>query len=304
MRNSAKRLPLVALVLAAGFALSNCASGEAQAPAATETVTVAAAEPSNGTSDNSELAGKIAALVEASRASAPYPGVAISVRRGDAVILEKGFGYADLENNVEVTPESVFQIGSLTKSFTALMIAQLAAEGKIDLDAPLSTYVPEYAGPAADIPIHYFMNHTSGLVNYTNLPEYPRATRREFTREEMMDLFDDKPLDFQPGEAFLYSNSGTFLLGIVIEHVTGKPYEEVLQERILTPLDLEETYYGHWEKIIPGRVSGYAKGKDGFSNAPILTMSSRFRPARSCRPWAMSRIMSVACTMMNSSVQS
>ena len=270
MANSVRRLPFVALVLAAGFALSSCASGEASAPSVAEVAAVVPSEPSNGSSDGSVLARDIMSLVEASRASAPYPGVAISVRRGNDIVVEKGFGYADLENNVEVTPESVFQIGSLTKSFTALLVAQLAAEGKVDLDAPLSTYVPEYVGPAADIPIHYFMNHTSGLVNYTNLPEYPRGTRREFTREEMMDLFDDKPLDFEPGSAFLYSNSGTFLLGIVVEHVTGKTYEEVLQERILTPLDLEETYYGHWEKIIPGRVSGYAKGKDGFSNAPIL----------------------------------
>lgn len=193
MKKSVGRLPLVALVFAAGLLLPGCASRELSSTVATEAIV---ADPANGTSDGSALAGDIMTLVAASRESAPYPGVAISVRKGNAIIVEKGFGYADLENNVEVSPSSVFQIGSLTKSFTALLVAQLAAEGKVDLDAPLSTYVPEYVGPAADIPIHYFMNHTSGLVNYTNLPEYPRATRREFTREEMMDLFDNKPLDF------------------------------------------------------------------------------------------------------------
>jgi CubicO group peptidase (beta-lactamase class C family) len=269
MQTRVNKLPMVALVLATGLALSSCTTSALEDTAPAE-VAAEAAAPSAGVQDGSALAGEIMALVEASQSSAPYPGVAVAVRRGNVPVVEMGFGLADIENNVAATSASVFQIGSLTKSFTALLIAQLAAEGAIDLDAPLSTYVPEYEGPAADIPIHHFMNHTSGLVNYTNLPEYPRSTRREFTREEMMDLFDDKPLDFQPGEAFLYSNSGTYLLGIIIEHVTGKTFEDALQERILTPLGLEQTYYGHWQDIVPGRVSGYAKGKEGFINAPIL----------------------------------
>lgn len=263
------KLRMVALVVTAGLALSSCATSASEDVAPPE-VTAEMALPSNGFQDGSALAGEIMTLVEASQRSAPYPGVAVAVRRGNVPVLEMGFGLADIENNVAATSGSVFQIGSLTKSFTALLIAQLAVEGVIDLDAPLSTYFPEYEGPAADIPVHHFLNHTSGVVNYTNLPEYPRSTRREFTREEMIDLFDDKPLDFEPGEAFLYSNSGTFLLGIIIEHVTGKAYEDALQERILTPLGLEHTYYGHWQHIIPGRASGYAQAKQGFKNAPIL----------------------------------
>lgn len=261
---SARRLMAAGIIGAVGFAVSSCATSEPLPMSVEAETAVSAPEVESG------LEADIVQLVEDIKEKAPYPGVAVSVRRGTDIVVERGFGYADLENNLAVKSDSVFQIGSLTKSFTALMIAQLAVEGKVDLDAPLSTYMPEYEGPASDIPIHYFMNHTSGLVNYTDLPEFPRGTRREFTREEMMDLFDDKPLVFEPGEAFLYSNSGTFLLGIIIERVTGKSYEEALQARILTPLGLEQTYYGHWEQIVPGRVSGYVAGENGFSNAPIL----------------------------------
>lgn len=264
MANTTRYLTLAALFCAASFALPGCATSEPQ------TVPAETAAPAEAPAVEADLASDITALVQAVQESAPYPGIAVTVRRGTDILLEEGFGSADLENGVPVTTDSVFQIGSLTKSFTALVIAQLAVEGAVDLDAPLSTYLPEYEGPAANIPIHYFMNHTSGLVNYTALAEYPQGTRREFTREEMMDFFEDKPLAFEPGEAFMYSNSGTFLLGIVIERVTGKPYEDALQERVLTPLGLDQTYYGHWEDVIEGRVSGYVMGPDGASNAPIL----------------------------------
>jgi CubicO group peptidase (beta-lactamase class C family) len=229
-------------------ALSACAS---QAPAASE---VAA----------------IQSLLTDVQANAPYVGLAVSVRRGDKVVYEGGLGLADLENQVAATPETIFQIGSITKSFTSILIAQLAVEGRIDLDAPVSAYLPDYRGPARNAPVRTLMNHTSGLVNYTNAPNFPHGTRRDFTRAEMLAFFENEPLMFEPGTAFSYSNSGAYLLGLIVEAVTGQEYAAAIHDRIFVPLGLEHTYYGEWEQIIVHRAHGYVRTEDGFVNAPEL----------------------------------
>jgi len=215
-------------------------------------------------------AAAIDALVADAQSSGPYPGLAVSVRRGDTLIYEAAYGEADLEQHTAATPDTVFQIGSITKSFTALMIAQLAAEGQVDIEAPVSTYLPDYSGPARDVPVRYLMNHTAGLVNYTALPDFPQGSQRTVTREVMRDYFEDADLMFEPGTAFSYSNSGTYTLGLIIEAVTGQSYDAALAERVLEPLGLERTYYAGYERVIEGRAEGYVVGEDGFLNAPQL----------------------------------
>ena len=121
------------------------------------------------------------------------------------------------------------------------MIAQLAAEGRVDIEAPVSTYLPDYSGPGRDVPVRDLMNHTAGLVNYTSLPDFPQGSQRTVTRETMRDYFEDADLLFEPGTAFSYSNSGTYTLGLIIEAVTGQTYDAALAER---PEELE-TAYGH-----------------------------------------------------------
>jgi D-alanyl-D-alanine carboxypeptidase len=214
--------------------------------------------------------GEIDRLVVAARAKAPYPALAVSVHRGGKAIYEEVNGYADLEQEVRATPETVFHIGSLTKSFTAIIIAGLATEGKIDLDAPVGTYLPDYSGPAKNVAIRHLMNHTAGIVNYIHLPGFPRGDPRNTTRAEILAYFEKADLMFEPGSAFFYSNSGTYLLGLIIEAVTEKTYDIVLKERVLAPLGLERTYYGARAPIIKRRARGYARGPEGFSNAPEL----------------------------------
>lgn len=212
----------------------------------------------------------IGGLLTEVQTNAPYVGLAVSVRRGQEVIYEGGLGLADLENQVAATPDTVFQVGSITKSFTAILVAQLAVEGRINLDAPVSTYLPDYRGPARNAPVRTLMNHTSGLVNYTDAPSFPHASRRAFTRSEMRAFFENEPLMFEPGTAFSYSNSGTYLLGLIVESVTGQEYATVVHDRIFVPLGLEHTYYGGWRQIIPHRAHGYVHGENGFVNAPEL----------------------------------
>lgn len=206
----------------------------------------------------------------------PYPTISVSIRQRGKVVYEKATGYADLENSVSATPDTVFQIGSVTKSFTSLAIAQLAAAGKVDLDAPVGSYVRSLKGPIASVPVRRLMDHTSGIVNYTELDEFPRGTRREFTREEMMKFFADKPLLFKPGEAFHYTNSGTFLLGVIIEEVSGLSYADYLRQNVFAPLGLTRTYYGDLAPIIPGRARGYVVTREGVANAPNLSPTIPF----------------------------
>lgn len=222
---------------------------------------------------NAPAAGESAtihALIAGAQESAPYPAIAVSVRKGDKVIFEEAVGKADLEHDAKATPDTVFAIGSLTKSFTSIAVAQLVAKGEIDLDAPVRAYLTDYQGPVKDAPIWTLMNHSAGLVNYTSLPDFPHGSRKKFTRREILDMFEDRELMFEPGEAFNYSNSGTFLLGLIVESVTGQTYEQYLREDVFTPLGLNRTFYNHPATVIPGRAEGYKLSEHGFENAPLL----------------------------------
>lgn len=196
------------------------------------------------------------------------PGIAVAIQRGTRVIYSKGFGYADVEHRVPVTPETVFPIGSITKTMTGLAIAQLSAAGKIDLDAPAGKYVPELPQPARDALVRHLLNHTSGLVNYTELPEFPRGAERPVTRAEVLGWFSTKPLQFEPGTRYNYTNSGTFLLGLIIEHVTGQSYEEYVRQNIFVPFGMQHTSMADWRTLVSHRAHGYQRGKTGWVNAP------------------------------------
>lgn len=196
------------------------------------------------------------------------PGIAVAVQQGARVIYSKGFGYADVEHRVPVTPDTVFPIGSITKTMTGLVVTQLIAAGKIDLDAPAGKYVPGLPSPARDALVRHLLNHTSGIVNYTTLPEFPRGAERPVTREEVLSWFSAKPLQFTPGTRYDYTNSGTFLLGLIIEHVTGQSYEEYVRQHIFIPFGMPHTSMADWRTLVDHRAHGYQRGKAGLLNAP------------------------------------
>lgn len=196
------------------------------------------------------------------------PGIAVAIQRGTQVIYSKGFGYADLELRVPVTPDMVFPIGSITKTMTGLAITQLIVAGKIDLDAPAGKYVPGLPVPARDALVRHLLNHTSGLVNYTELPEFPRGAERPVTRAEVLGWFSVKPLQFEPGTRYNYTNSDTFLLGLIIEHVTGQSYDEYVRRNIFTPFGMQHTSMADWRTLVSQRAHGYQRGKTGLVNAP------------------------------------
>ena len=191
------------------------------------------------------------------------------------VIYKKGFGMANMEWNIPNQPDTKHRLGSVTKQFTSMLILQLAEQGKLKLDVPISTYLPNYPKASGDkITIHHLLTHTSGIPNYTSFPNFVKnLSINSYSPEAFVKVFADLPLEFTPGEKFAYSNSGYFLLGYIIEKVTGKTYEQCLQENILTPLKMNNTGFDHHETILKNRASGYEKNGKNYINASYLDLS-------------------------------
>ncbi len=194
------------------------------------------------------------------------------------VIYKKGFGLANREWDIPNAPDTKHRLGSITKQFTAMLIMQLVAEGKLDLQATISKYLPDYSKVNGDkITIHQLLNHTSGTPNYTSFPNFfKELSRNPYTPTEMVRMYADSILDFTPGEQFSYSNSGYITLGAIIEMVTGKSYEEVLQEKIFTPLKMNNSGYDHHNTILKKRAAGYEMKGSKPENAPYIDMSTPY----------------------------
>jgi CubicO group peptidase (beta-lactamase class C family) len=193
----------------------------------------------------------------------------------DEVLYKKGFGEANMEWQIPNAPDTKHRLGSITKQFTAMLILQLAAEGKLDLQAKVNTYLPDYPEENGNrITIHHLLTHSSGIPNYTALPELMKnESRNPFTPKEFMAKFSGLELEFTPGETFKYSNSGYFLLGVIIEEVSGTSYEKLLQEKIFDPAGMKDSGFDHYETILPKRAAGYQKSGQSYVNAPYLDMS-------------------------------
>lgn len=196
------------------------------------------------------------------------PGVSVAIARHGRVLYEKGVGYADLENQVPVTPETVFPIGSVTKTMTALAIQQLVAAGKVELDAPVGRYLPDLPSPARDVKIRYLLDHTSGLVNYTDEPGFPHESQAPMSRADILHWFAAKPLLFASGTRWSYTNSGFYLLGLVIEAVSGVSYQDYLQQHVFGPFGMADSSLTSWQPLLPHRAHGYRRSSQGLQNAP------------------------------------
>jgi len=204
------------------------------------------------------------------------PGAAIIVRKDGKTIFRKGYGMADMELGVPVEPDMVFRLGSITKQFTAVSILILAEQGKLSLRDEITKVLPDFPTQGRTITIEHLLTHTSGLKSYTNLSEWLPLWRKDMTVREIIDLTKDKPMEFAPGERWNYNNTGYVLLGAVIEKVSGLTHEDYVNKNIFGPLGMKHSYYGNTERIIPRRIPGYQMGKDGFVNAPYLSMTQPY----------------------------
>jgi CubicO group peptidase (beta-lactamase class C family) len=219
-------------------------------------------------------AAKIQELLALAHQYRQFNGAALVAENGK-IVYKGAFGPANMEWNIPNTPDTKFRLGSITKQFTATVVMQLVEQGKIKLDARLSDYLPDYRkDTGSKVTIHHLLTHTSGIPSYTSQPGFfENVSRNPYKVDEFVKKYASGDLEFEPGSKYTYNNSGYFLLGAIIEHVTGKPYEQVLKENIFDALGMKNTGYDHHGTILPKRATGYSKTPDGYANAGYLDMS-------------------------------
>jgi CubicO group peptidase (beta-lactamase class C family) len=198
------------------------------------------------------------------------PGAAIGVHHGDDAPYLAGSGFADIEWEATITPDTVFQIGSITKQFTAAAVMLLVEEGKLSLDDTIQSVLRNCPASARRASIRHLLNHTSGIKEFNTLPSFPE--RSDLTLKEVIELFKDLPPDFEPGERYATANWGYILLGAIIEVVSGMAYRSFLLERLFLPLRMRQTQCLYDEPIVAKRARGYAVGAKDIQNASTTSM--------------------------------
>ena len=211
------------------------------------------------------------------------PGVSIAVVRDGKVILAKGYGVANVELSVPATERTVYQLASVTKMFTATAIMMLVAEGKLKLDDRITERLSDLPAAWRDVTVRHLLNHTSGIKSYTSVKDFHKTSRKDYDRRELLALVTKVPLEFAPGEKWSYCNTGYFLLGMLIEKVSGKEYGEFLDERIFQPLGMTQTRVNDLRAIIPDRARATSGTGKRSGMASTSARPSRSRPACSSR---------------------
>ena len=203
------------------------------------------------------------------------PGGVFMVAKGGKPIYRKAFGKANLELGVNMTPENVFQLGSMTKQFTAIAILKLSEEKRLNLHDSISKYIPGY--PMGNkISIHHLLTHTSGIKDFTKMKALQEVAQRDFSPKQMVDFFKNEPVDFAPGEKFEYNNSGYVILGFIIELVSGTTYENYINKNIFKKAGMSHSRYASDIAIINSRAYGYQKKELGYVNKSKISFTIPF----------------------------
>lgn len=219
---------------------------------------------------------KIHELLQACSDYGQFNGSILVAKAGE-IIYKNGFGEANKELDIPNQANTKHRLASISKQFTAMLVLQLVAENKLKLDVPITDYLPAYPKATGDkITIHHLLTHTSGIPNYTSFPNYWETMRKPNSPDNLVELFKDLELEFTPGEKFNYSNSGYVLLGVLVEKMTGKTYQKALQERIFSPLKMNNSGYDTNKKVLKNRSSGYNKLANTYENANYIDMTVPF----------------------------
>ena len=199
-------------------------------------------------------------------------GLAALVARDGKILFEKGYGLANLEHRVPVTTATKFRIGSISKQFTAAAILRLQEQGKLNVQDKLSRFLPDY--PRGDeVTLHHLLTHTSGIRSYTSKPDFLATAALNIKPADLIKSFRDDPFDFSPGEKWSYNNSGYFLLGHIIEKVSGESYDQFLRRNFFEPLGMKNTGVHRWDEVLEHEAHGYTSEKGGFKKALNWDMS-------------------------------
>ena len=194
------------------------------------------------------------------------PGIAVLIAKDGKIIYDKSYGYADLEHKTKISPQTKFRIGSITKQFIASGILKLQEEGKLSVNDKLSKYFPDFPR-AGEVSIHHLLTHTSGIHSFTNKESFFADVVKPVTNEKMLDYFKNDDYDFKPGERYQYNNSGYFLLGLIIEKVTGDNYGNYLKKVFFDPLGMSNTGVYSTRINLTNEALGYEKADDNYKRA-------------------------------------
>ena len=200
-----------------------------------------------------------------------FQGTVLVADHGE-VVYQRAFGQANREWSVPNTPDTRFNIASLSKQFTAVLILRLVDEGLLDLDQPIATYLPEYrADVGRRVTLHHLLTHQSGIPNYTNLPYvWSDSLTQRYATEDLIRRFGSGTLEFEPGTHYRYSNTNYLLLAAIAERVTGESFEALLTQRVLAPLGLQHTGVDDRSALLEKRAFGYEKTTRGYR--PVADM--------------------------------
>jgi CubicO group peptidase (beta-lactamase class C family) len=224
------------------------------------------------------VGARIDKIMRSHFAAGDFNGTVLVAREGK-IIYKQAFGLANREWNIPNDLQTKFEIGSMTKQFTALLVLQLVNEGKISLEGHVSDYLSYYRKDTGTrVTVRELLSHTSGIPNFLSIPGFldGSASRTHYTVEDFAEKYCSGDLHSEPGTKFEYSNSGYFLLGAILEQASNESYEQLLKERIFDPLGMKDSGYAHYETILPHRAAGYERSNGGFRNARYYDMSIPF----------------------------
>ncbi|HZI18188.1 MAG TPA: serine hydrolase [Pyrinomonadaceae bacterium] len=219
-----------------------------------------------------EARARLEEYMNASARADRFSGAVLVARDGKPVFVS-AYGTADAENDVPLTPQHKFRLGSITKQFTAAAVMLLQERGKLSVQDPVCKHVAPCPEAWRPVTLHHLLTHTSGVPSFTSLPDYKKTEPLPSPVESTLARFRDLPLEFAPGESFNYSNSGYVLLGHVIERVSGKPYAEFVRQEIFAPLGMNDSGYDDPSRVVKRRARGYTFDGDELRNAPFLDMT-------------------------------
>ena len=204
------------------------------------------------------------------------PGATVLVASNGKVIYQKAFGMANMELNIPMQVDNVFRIGSITKQFTAIAILQLAEQGKLDLQDEITKYIPDYPTQGNKITIEHLLTHTSGIRDFTSIRDTVQRGNLDFSPVEMINYFKNQPMRFVPGSRWEYSNSGYFLLGYIIEKITGNTYAQCIEENFFRKIGMNSSLYASDTRIVKNRADGYTVRNKVLENSSYLSMTQPY----------------------------
>lgn len=200
--------------------------------------------------------------VQAEMQKRHIPGLALLVARDGKIVRASGYGFSNLELQVPVKPETIFQSGSMGKQFTATAVMMLVEEGKVSLDDPLTRYFPDAPAAWNQVTVRNLLSHTAGFGDYPDQFDF----RRDYTEDQLLKMVEAIPLAYPPGTKYAYSNLGFLTLGVLIHRVSGQFYGDFLQQRVFQPLGMNSTRIISEADIVPNRAAGYRWVNGGWKN--------------------------------------